>query len=94
MTTDRQILESIASDCYKDAFGFRPRHIDFSEKTDAELNQMIDGWVAHWQEEARLEAEYAEERKRQGEAMIVQFVERYGAPDRAAAKRWMAQAEG
>ena len=45
-TTERKDLINIMSDMHKDAYGFRPRHINYSLFTNAELEAECD----HYQE--------------------------------------------
>jgi hypothetical protein len=80
-------------DMYKDAHGFRPRHVDTSSWTEArfeaefiELSNIID-------REELLRKEREETAQHEFE-MRVQDLLRSGAKDRAMALRWIHEAEG
>ena len=88
-------LEQLAcefSDFYKEAHGFRPRHVDVSEWTVAEFH-------SEFVELARVCKENAEARKEAEAAAAVRFEARIadliasGAGNRATAIRWVAEAE-
>ncbi len=86
-------LRSTVWDAYKDAHGFRPRHLALNEMTEeqlkAELNQLSE--VIRQQEAIRIERE---------QAAVVEFNNRVdnliatGAGDRKTALRWIHEAEG
>ena len=91
--TAREMLESIFSDSYKDAHGFRPRHVDTSTMSDADLHEAIEDNVRYWQQEEQWERE-AEEQARYDREAEIQHLMSLGAADRATAERWYAQARG
>ena len=89
-------LEQLAcefSDFYKEAHGFRPRHVDTTSWTVAQFHSAFEGL-------SRTCKENAEARNEQEAAAAVRFEARIatlidtGAHDRATAIRWIAQAEG
>jgi hypothetical protein len=88
----KEQLESIFWDAYKDAHGFRPRHIDVSAMTEAQLEAELDslGKIIGQQEAQRKEDEHW---------AIVLFNNRVeeliktGAKDRETAIRWIHEAE-
>lgn len=89
-------LEQLACefwDFYKEAHGFRPRHVDTTSWTVAEFH-------SEFVELARVCKQNAEARNEQEAAAAVRFEARIatlidtGAHDRATAIRWIAQAEG
>lgn len=57
--TEREQNECILWDAYKDAYGYRPRHLDIGSLTDEELRAQIDAAVAEIEvsEKARIVAE-------------------------------------
>lgn len=62
----RYDLETLVWDMYKDAMGFRPRHIDFSSMTDEELQseadslgRMISRQIEEEKEWEEMQIEYA-----------------------------------
>ena len=80
------------SDFYKEANGFRPRHIDTSSWT-------LEDFDAEFEVLARVCRENADVRDAQEAAAVVRFEKRIvslmqsGAKDRAMAIRWIAEAE-
>lgn len=90
--TRKEQLESIFWDAYKDAHGFRPRHINVSAMSEAELEAELEdlGKLIDQQEKARI----ADEQK-----AIVKFGKRIedtiksGAGDRETALRWIMDAD-
>ena len=89
--SEREQLESIYSDAYKDAYGFRPRGHVFD--TVEELQAAIERCSAE------IELRIAEEKESMRRAMLefearVASVIETGAADRATALRWIADADG
>ena len=89
----KEQLECIVWDLYKDVHGFRPRHLNLSAFTEAEL----DAEIAQLQ----VELEMAEKARRRDEAnAVVRFSKRVqdviksGARDYATALRWIHEADG
>lgn len=88
----KEQLECIVWDAYKDAYGFRPRHMNLQAMSEAELEAEL---AALEQEIARvIEREKAE----QAEAIVrfearVQSTIESGAKDRETAIRWIRTAE-
>ncbi len=81
------------SDFYKDAHGFRPRHIDTSSWTLEDFDREFEALAAVcWANAlARKQAEAAAAVR--VEARIASLM-RHGAKDRATALRWIDEAEG
>jgi phage-related minor tail protein len=88
-------LEQLAcefSDFYKEAHGFRPRHVDTTSWT-------VEQFHSEFEELARVCKQNAEFRKEAEAAAAVRFEARIadliasGAGDRATAIRWVAEAE-
>jgi hypothetical protein len=80
-------------DMYKDAYGFRPRHIDTSVWTEAQFEaEFADlGRVIEQEEIAR---KAAQEKAMHEFEMRMQDLLRSGAKDREMALRWVHEAEG
>lgn len=86
-------LRSTVWDAYKDAHGFRPRHIALYEMSEEQLKAELDrlSEIISQQEAIRIERE---------QAAIVEFNNRVdnliatGAGDRETALRWIHEAEG
>jgi hypothetical protein len=80
-------------DMYKDAHGFRPRHIDTNSWTEAQFE-------AEFKELADvIEREEIQRREDEAQAVVrfearVQSIMAMGAKDRAMALRWIHEAEG
>jgi hypothetical protein len=91
--TRREELECIFWDMYKDAHGFRPRHVDTSGWDEATFNAEFDylqDLIGKNEQERRIaehEATLAFERR-------VQDLYSSGAKDREMALRWIHEAEG
>lgn len=89
----KEQLEAIVWDMYKEATGFRPRHLRLSEMTEAELEAMVD--------DLHRDIEMAEKARREAEAQAVVLFEKRiqqmidsGAKDRETALRWIHDAYG
>lgn len=79
-------------DIYKSAHGFKPRHINFSEMSDAELDAFADRTIRENEiEMAREEAEQAEAAAK-FEARVSDVIAS-GAGNRETAIRWIMQGE-
>lgn len=91
--SDKEQLQSIFWDAYKDANGFRPRHIDTSAMTEDQLSTELDllGEQIRVQEAQRAADEV--QHAATFEKRVQQLIEG-GAGDRATALRWIHQAEG
>lgn len=91
--THKEQLECIFWDAYKDAHGFRPRHIDVSAMTVAELEaelKILSTEIAV-QEQERKESE---EKASYDFEIRVQSLMTAGAKTREQALRWIHEAEG
>lgn len=90
--SNKEQLECIIWDAYKDAYGIRPRHMNLSAMTEQELQAELTFL------EGEIERRIVEERAEQEEA-IVRFEKRVqdtieaGANDRETAIRWIVEAE-
>ena len=82
--SEREQLETIYSDAYKDAYGFRPRGHVFD--TVEELRAAIELRIAEEKESMR-------RAMLEFEARVASVIET-GAADRATALRWIADADG
>jgi hypothetical protein len=91
--TRREELESIFWDMYKDAHGFRPRHIRLDLCTEAEMEADLDRLQAIIQDNDMIR-KHDEEKATHAFEMRVQSVMACGAQDRAMALRWIHEAEG
>jgi uncharacterized protein YerC len=86
-------LQSIFWDMYKDAHGFRPRHIRLDLCTEAEIEADLDRLQVIIADNELLR-KAAEEKAAHAFEMRVQSVLACGAKDRAMALRWIHEAEG
>ena len=91
--TRREELESIYWDMYKDAHGFRPRHIRLDLCTEAEMEADLDRLQAIIIDNDA-QRKIAEHEAAHAFEMRVQSVLACGAQDRAMALRWIHEAEG
>ena len=89
----KEQLEGTVWDMYKEAYGFRPRHLNLAAMTEAEL----EAECQHLQTEVeRVELERREAEKgavRDFEARIGEMIN-LGAKDRETALRWIHEADG
>ena len=86
--TERESLIQIYSDFYKDAYGFRPRGINYHEFTLDELKEDFARFREVCDENNKLEAEANERAKQEFEARVQSIIE-MGAGDRQTAMRWI-----
>jgi len=86
-------LQSIFWDMYKDAHGFRPRHIRLDLCTEAEIEADLDRLQVIIADNELLR-KAAEEKAAHAFEMRVQSVIACGAKDRDMALRWIHEAEG
>jgi hypothetical protein len=89
---ERDQLISSIWDAYKDAYGYRPRHLDFESMTMAELEAEADSVFA------AADAQYEYEKAREAEDLtefkaLVQKTIELGAGDEETALRWLVQDE-
>ncbi len=89
----KEQLECIFWDAYKDAHGFRPRHLNISAFTEAELEEELKylSKLIEEQEAARIEAEHLAACKFEQRVLDLKAM---GAEDRGTAIRWIHEAEG
>ena len=89
----KEQLEAIFWDAYKDAHGFRPRHLNVSAMSEAELEAELSylSKLIEEQEAARIEAEHLAACK--FEQRVLDLIA-MGAGDRETAIRWVHDAEG
>jgi hypothetical protein len=87
-TTERNDLLNIMSDMHKDAYGFRPRNINYSAFTDAELDAEVDRLQAVIEESIKEEA-IQEEADLEAFGKLINKTIAMGAGDRATAIRWI-----
>ena len=92
--TPRQELISMYSDMHKDAYGFRPRGVNYDKFTDAELEAKLDSF------EKVIETNIAEEKAweilkiAEHKAMLNRYITEYGAENETQALKWYIDAEG
>jgi uncharacterized protein YerC len=86
-------LQSIFWDMYKDAHGFRPRHIRLDLCTEAEIEADLDRLQVIIADNELLR-KAAEEKAAHAFEMRIQSVLACGAKDREMALRWIHEAEG
>ena len=91
--TRREELQSIFWELYKDAHGFRPRHIRLDLCTEAEMEADLDRLQAIIVDNELLR-KAAEEKAAHAFEMRVQSILACGAQDREMALRWIHEAEG
>ena len=87
----KEQLESTIRDAYKDAYGFRPRHLNLQAMSEAELEALL---LDLGEECARADALRVEEEAEAAdrvERTILALMES-GAKDRAMAVRWLHEA--
>ena len=92
---DMSELEKLAAqywDFYKEAYGFRPRHVDTSTWTVQDFNQVFEelARVCLQNEEQR---ELSETRAAHDLEIRIQALQGYGAKDREMAIRWLDEAD-
>lgn len=89
---ERWELETLIWDVYKDAYGYRPRHMDFKamsiEELKEEADRLCEAANAQYEAEKAQEAADVETFK-----AIVQKTIELGAGDEETALRWMTQGE-
>lgn len=90
--TERSELTSIYSDCHKDAYGFRPRGVNFDDMTTEEISADIDRFCEIAAEDAKQEAIYAAKKVEEFKELVAKTIE-MGAGDEMTALRWIAEAE-
>ena len=86
----RYCLESTLWDVYKEAHGFRPRHMGIEDMSDDEIQREIDSCMRWMEQEAERLAEWEEQQRYNREGEIQRFMD-LGAPDRETAERWVKQ---
>jgi uncharacterized protein YerC len=91
--TRMEELQSIFWDMYKDAHGFRPRHIRLDLCTEAEIEADLDRLQVIIADNELLR-KAAEEKAAHAFEMRVQSILACGAKDREMALRWIHEAEG
>jgi len=89
----KEQLEGIFWDLYKEAHGFRPRHIRLDLCTEAELEQDLDRLQIIIADNELLR-KAAEEKAAHAFEMRVLSIMACGAKDREMAMRWIHEAEG
>jgi len=88
----RDNLHCIIWDLYKDVYGVRPRHTDFSSLSIEELEKMVVELDFAAQEAAKREVKEQCEAIAEFEKKVAELIE-MGAGDRKTAIRWLRQAE-
>lgn len=91
--TRQEELASLFWDFYKEVHGFRPRHINISGMSEAQLESKIDGLEEEGKIVFALKKEAEERAKVRFEKRLEDTIA-FGAFDRAQAFRWIHDAEG
>ena len=91
--SEQEQLQCTFWDAYKDAHGFRPRHIDTTTLTVEELRMDIARLASIIQDNERIRREEEAQAVIRFEARIQSIIE-LGAKDREMALRWIHEAEG
>ena len=86
-------LVAILSDMYKDVHGFRPRHYNYSQMTEVDLQAEISQLSVELDEHLAAEAARREQSVRDFETAIANTIV-LGAGDRETAIRWLQSAVG
>jgi hypothetical protein len=89
-TAERNDLLNIMSDMHKDAYGFRPRNINYAAFTDAELDAEADRLQEVIEESIKLEA-VREEADLEAFGALIKKTIALGAGDRETALRWIVE---
>lgn len=89
---ERQGLESSIWDLYKDVHGFRPRHMDMSSMSDAELESVYTNLLNDLEVEQAREADESARAVEEFKALVARTIE-MGAKDEETALRWIADSE-
>lgn len=89
---ERYQLEATIWDAYKDAYGVRPRHMDFKSMTTSELEAEADRIFADIEENVRLEEEAAQKAVARFQELVQKTID-LGAEDEVTALRWLTQDE-
>lgn len=89
-TATHDELADYISDAYKDLYGIRPRHIHFSELSEAKLMTIADELTAQIKENQAQTERLECEAVKAYEALIAKSIE-LGAADRHTAIRWIVQ---
>lgn len=90
--TEREELISCISDAHKDAYGTRPRHIDYNNMSIDDLNKIADQLNDAVGEAIKAEEKFRAEQEVAFEALIQKNIA-LGASDRKTALRWIVEAE-
>ena len=89
--SEKEQLESIFWDAYKDAFGIRPRFINFPDMSVEELQKELDSLSTVIQQQERNRLAEENEAADQVERTILNLMQA-GAKDRDMAVRWLMEA--
>ena len=91
--TRMEELQCIYWDMYKDAYNFRPRHVDTSTWTEAQFEAVFEQLAEVIQQEEALRQEREAKAMHEFEMRMLSLLQ-MGAKDRAMALRWVHEAEG
>ncbi len=89
-TAERNDLLNIMSDMHKDAYGFRPRNINYAAFTDAELDAEADRLQEVIEEEIKLD-QLRQEADLEAFGALIKKTIALGAGDRETALRWIVE---
>ena len=86
--TNRQELEGMFSDFYKDAHGIRPRNHNMSAYTDAELEAELTALNKIANDNADAEEIYANQKAEEFKTMLLRYQNEFGAQTEEIALQW------
>lgn len=89
--THRQELIGLFSDTHKDAYGYRPKGIDFNTYTDEELEAKIENFSNIAAEAAAEDSREEELNAEKFKAMLERYITEFGAADENEAIKWYLQ---
>ena len=92
LTLTRDDLQSFIWDCYKEAYGIRPRFMDFESMSMDQLRKEADSCADAAEETFQREKEEADEWVEEFKQAVQKTIE-LGANHEETALRWMTQAE-
>jgi hypothetical protein len=90
--TERERMLQVYSDFHKDAYGFRPRHINYYDFTTEQLKADFDHFREVCDENARLEEIAEAKAVAEFKAQIQRLID-MGAGDEETALRWLADSQ-
>jgi len=89
--SNKEQLECTIWDAYKDAYGFRPRHLDLQAMSEAGLEALLENLIVEANRAHTLRLAEEAEAANRAELTILNLME-CGAKDRSMAVRWLHEA--